>query len=88
MSTRLDILAAKAEFDDHVGAHKCRAQFATAEPGPRCDKRVALWLAYMDVAGRWGTEDTDAARVAESYAWHTAILDEPANPARYALRAA
>ena len=77
MSIRIDILAAKARFDEHVGAHKCRARLlATAAGEVPCETRTRLWLAYMDTARRWGTEPGDGQRLAELYAWQTASLKQ------------
>jgi hypothetical protein len=78
MSTRLDIIRAKAAFDDHVSAHKCRsAGFLDAGERP-CEERVALWLDYQDTAGRWGTEAGDAQRVTEQYAAQSASISQAA----------
>lgn len=78
MSTRLDILAAKGQFEDHISEHKCRIG--------QCGERKALWLAYQDTAARWGQEPTDAARNREAYAWQDRILADSA--ARVAEREA
>ena len=84
MSTRVDILAAKGDFEDHVAEHKCRAQYSTVPAQPRCDKRIELWQRYMRVAGAWGLDATDADRLRELYGWQDRILNEHADPARYA----
>lgn len=78
MSTRVDILAAKGEFDDHVRAHGCKpaALLRAGEQDQRCTERVAQWQAYLAVVGRWGTEPGDAAKVTEQYAWQTALLGQ------------
>jgi len=77
MSIRIDILAAKAGFDEHVGAHKCRARLLAEAVGEvPCEARTRLWLAYMDTARRWGTEPGDGQRLAELYAWQTASLKQ------------
>ena len=41
-----------------------------------CVDRVALHLAYMAVANRWGTEPGDPAKVTAQYAWQTALLGQ------------
>jgi hypothetical protein len=75
MSTRVDILAAKAEYSEHVEAHGCQPAYLRQGTEP-CAERVARWRAYMGTAARWGTEPGDAARVAEQYAWQTALLGQ------------
>jgi hypothetical protein len=75
MSTRVDILAAKAAFNDHQAEHKCVPAYL--RPGTvACAVRVALWNAYMATAASWGTEPGDAAKVTEQYAWQTALLGQ------------
>lgn len=79
MSTRVDILAAKQDFEDHVGEHKCRPFQTAVENGQEgCQVRVDLWLKYMDTAGRWGQEATDSKRVSEQYAWQDQLLGKVA----------
>ncbi len=60
MSIVADIKRAKAVHADHVATHKC----STLKP---CQERAELWLEYMDVARRWGTEPDDARRQREHY---------------------
>jgi hypothetical protein len=76
MSTRVDILAAKARFEDHQAAHKCVPAYLRPDTAEPCTERVVLWRAYMDTAARWGTEPGDAARVTGQYAWQTALLGQ------------
>jgi hypothetical protein len=45
VSTRTDVLDARAIFGIHTDAHKCRAG--------ECAVRTALWLRYMSTAERW-----------------------------------
>lgn len=71
MSTRLDILDAKADHEDHQARHHCIT-------GDGCAVRVGLWKRYMDTAQRWGLDADDAERVREAYAWHTVILNSRA----------
>lgn len=68
MSIVADIKRAKALFDDHVAVHGCRPAAAIeAEGGEPCTLRIALWLEYQDVAGRWGREPDDDRRQREHY---------------------
>ena len=78
MSTRVDILAAKGEFDEHVSAHHCKpaALLRAGEQDQRCTQRVVLWQAYMAVVARWGLDSGDAERVREQYAWQTSLLGQ------------
>jgi len=81
MTIRIDILAAKAEHNDHVAAHKCRPAAmltqADRDAGQRpCPERVRTWLHYMEVAGRWGRDPDDSARMTELYAGQTAELGQ------------
>jgi hypothetical protein len=76
MSTRVDILTAKAALDEHQSAHHCRPAYLETDPARRCADRVALWLAYMDTAARWGAEPGDPARVREQHAAQTALLGQ------------
>jgi hypothetical protein len=76
MSTRVDILAAKAEFNDHQAAHKCVPAYLRPDTVAQCPLRVKLWLAYMDTARLWGIEPGDKAKVTEQYAWQTALLGQ------------
>lgn len=88
MSTRIDILAAKAVHEDHVAAHNAVAGLARlgaatrgerdaiegCRPG-RCALRRETWLAYMSTAERWGLDADDSDRVAAQYAAQTAEIN-------------
>lgn len=90
MSIRIDILAAKAAHEEHVAVHNAAAGLARqaartreerdaiegCRPGT-CALRRETWLAYMAVAGRWGLDADDNARMAEQYAGQTAELARP-----------
>jgi hypothetical protein len=76
MSTRVDILAAKATFEAHAAQHKCTAAYLRTNGQAPCAERAALWAAYMGTAGRWADEPGDAAKVTEQYAWQTALLGQ------------
>jgi hypothetical protein len=76
VSTRVDILVAKAALDDHQAAHHCRPAYLETDPARRCPERVRLWRAWLDTAARWGTEPGDAARVRDQYAAQTALLGQ------------
>lgn len=76
MSTRVDILAAKAAYDDHNAEHKCAPAYLRSSSLAACPVRTRLWRLYMACAGNWGIQPTDAARVAEQYAWQTALLGQ------------
>lgn len=54
MSTRYDILDAKAEYVAHIGRHHCKVG--------KCDIRIALWRKWMATGGRWGIEPGDNER--------------------------
>jgi hypothetical protein len=59
MSTRFDILGAKAACNGHATLHPgCR---------PGCAERSRLWREYMKTAARWGLETGDAARQREQF---------------------
>lgn len=76
MSTRVDIMAAKAEFDEHNQQHGCVAAYLRPDTEAQCPVRVQLWAAYMDVTNRWAIEPGDAAKVTEQYAWQTELLGQ------------
>jgi hypothetical protein len=60
MSTRFDILDAKAYYERHSSEHQgCRSG---------CPERARLYEAYMTVAGHWGIEPGDRQRQAEQAA--------------------
>jgi len=80
MSTRVHILKAKAEFDQHNQEHGCTAAYLRPDGEPPCLVRQQLWKAYASgpdsAAGLWGIEPGDAAKVTEQYAWQTALLGQ------------
>lgn len=76
MSTRVDILARKAEFDEHNQEHGCQPAYLRPDGVPPCPARQALWQAYQATAGSWGTEAGDAAKVTAQYAWQTELLGQ------------
>jgi hypothetical protein len=80
MSTRVDILAAKAAFDQHTQQHGCTAAYLRADGELPCPERQALWQAYASgprsAAGLWAIEPGDAAKVAAQYAWQTELLGQ------------
>lgn len=75
MSTRVDILADKAAFDEHNQEHGCQPAYLR-DGAPPCPVRQALWQAYQRTAGQWGTEPGDAAKVTAQYAWQTELLGQ------------
>ena len=75
MSTRVDILAAKATFDEHTQQHGCQPAYLRPGLVP-CTERVWLYKAYLDTAGKWGAEPGDVAKVAAQYAWQTELLGQ------------
>jgi hypothetical protein len=59
MSTRFDILSAKAAYNGHAAAHSgCR---------PGCADRARLWREWMNTAARWGREAGDDARQRQQF---------------------
>jgi hypothetical protein len=76
MSTRVDILAAKAAFDEHNQVHGCAPAYLRRDGQPPCAGRQALWQAWMGIAARWGIEPGDAGKVAGQYAWQTELLGQ------------
>ena len=76
MSTRVDILKAKADFDEHNQEHGCQPAYLRPDGEPPCPVRQALWAGYQGTAGQWGAEPGDAAKVTAQYAWQTALLDQ------------
>lgn len=80
MSTRVDIIKAKAEFDQHNQQHGCTAAYLRADNESQCPVRQQLWKAYaggpQSAAGLWAAEPGDAARVTEQYAWQTDLLNQ------------
>jgi hypothetical protein len=80
MSTRVDILKAKAAFDEHNQQHGCAAAYLRADGEAPCPVRQQLWQAYASgprsAAGRWAIEPGDAAKVTAQYAWQTELLGQ------------
>lgn len=76
MSTRVDILAGKAAFDEHSQQHGCQSAYLRPDGEPPCPVRQALWRAHMDTAAKWGTEPGDPAKVTAQYAWQTELLGQ------------
>lgn len=60
MSTRFDIMAAKASHLSHIAAHHCKT-------GQGCPERLASWQAWMHTTSRWALEPGDDARQREQY---------------------
>lgn len=60
MSTRYEILAAKAGYNQHVDSHRCRA-------GAGCLSRQAEWDRWMTAAKNWGQEPDDDARQRQQF---------------------
>jgi hypothetical protein len=54
MSIIADIKKAKAEYEDHVATHKCRAG--------QCEKRAEMLQAWFGTAGMWALEPDDDQR--------------------------
>lgn len=68
MSIIADIKQAKAEFNDHLAAHKCRSRADSLSAGEvPCARRIELWEAYTGTAGLWGKEPDDDQRQREHY---------------------
>lgn len=60
MSTRYDILDARAAVLQHMSEHRCGDLTA-------CPVRASLRASHMTVAGRWGIEPGDDARQREQF---------------------
>jgi hypothetical protein len=58
MSTRYDIIDAKAEYNRHT----CNGQCAYP-----CLTKRALWLRWQQTAGKWGIEPGDNARQRDQF---------------------
>ena len=58
MTSKADILNAKAAYEEHVSAHKCRSGAGAGQPA-KCAMRVELWRKYMRCCHMWGLEDGD-----------------------------
>ena len=72
MSIVADIHRARAEFEDHVATHKCRARMAAIAAGETpCDVRLDLLQAWFasphSAASMWGKEPDDDRRQREHH---------------------
>lgn len=63
MTIHADVHRAKAEYDDHLAAHKCRYALAMIADGLEpCEKRTELLQAWFGTAGLLGKEPDDKQR--------------------------